>query len=1580
MNGILLAFALTAGALSNYPREVGGRVGAPAVVVQLGGAPAVVVAAGDRLTALRPDGSTPAGLPLVLPALAAGEATVGAPAAADMDGDGRPELAVVTSAGRAFLWSGGAPAGWPVSLGAAAKAGPSFADVDGDGRPELVVGDVRGRVHALRRNGAEAKGFPLALGRPVTSPVASAQLGPARVLAFGCEDGRVVVVDRAGKALPGFPLVTRFAVTGAPVFADLDDDGALDVVVGSQDFSLYAVNARGQPLQGFPVAASYRIYESPAVADLDGDGRLDVLFASADGALYAVGRGGRALPGFPAKVGGRVFGGVAVGDLDRDGQLDVVAVTTDGSVVALSRTGAPLDGFPAALGGAEVTASPLLADVAGDGTPTIFVGLPGGDVQAVRSAHPGAAATAIPWAGPGRDAARSGRFGPNPPTYKDLRLEPSGPAVGDTLRAGWRGVWLDAPAGESAPAPRIEWLRDGQPVAALEGKRELPPGTARKGERWRFVLRAPAGGPAIEGPLVQVRDTAPGAPEVSVSPERPLRSGQVKATVTRAAADPDGDAVTYRIEWLLDGLPLGVEGDTLPGAKLKKGALVGARVTASDGELSGPSTLVQVRVGNTAPGTPVAAVEPASPRRTVPVRARVATPAEDVDGDALSYHYRWIVAGRPLNLAAALSELPAGLFAKKQQVQVEIRAFDGEAEGPPATAEVVAVNTPPGVPAVAIAPALPRRGQPLRAVVTAPAADDDADPVTYRFTWTRNGQPFTGAAEGGRVVPAAAVTRGDRFEVTVVASDGEVEGPPATASVQVGNTPPVPPRIALEPRRPRGGEPVKLVVQEPGKDADGDAVSLGVTWSRGGQGLPDRVGAYDLPATALRKHQRIRVTLTPRDGTDDGPAISDEIVIEDAPPTAPVIAFSDPKPTVAAPLQVALRAAAQDADGDALSYRYRWWRDGVPVPVEDGTEASRQPPYWTNSTQVPAAQLVKGQRWEVEVEAFDGEVHGPPARAAVTVLNTPPAPPRLAFAPAQPRRVDGLAVRGQQAPDADGDVITYRYRWFRDGQPFDAPADQGQIPRGTPRKGERWAVEVVAGDGEAESPPARAEVRVLGTPPGPAELALCTDGPIPSGAVPELRVTRPSVDPDGDGVSYRTVWNVNGKPVTAAAGQFRFPGNARKHDLIQVVVTPWDGELVGPPVSTECEVRNTPPGAPVIALEPAEAVARTGLQVSLRKPAPDRDGDAVTYRYAWFRDGLPVPFEGATIPASTVRHGETWRLEATPFDGEAEGERVVATTTIRNTPPAAPALTLLPDGPAVGAPLVCQLKAPQTDVDGEPITLSYRWSRDGTPVPVAEDQPTLPSGLVKHGEKWRCEAWAGDGAAESPRAVGEVVIRNTPPTAPLVQVEPERPRRGDALDCRVATASTDADGDPLTYTYAWTRDGKAAQPGADPARVEASRIAKGEKWRCTVTASDGQASAPAAHADRAVENTPPGPARVRLGPSPARAGQALRCEVTARSEDEDRDPIRYKFSWQKNGVSQPFAESSQDVPPRLVKAGDRWRCEVTPTDGVADGPEPGPKTSRSPGDRGMPPCLWHQRGRQPTACRVDCLAGNQVGS
>jgi hypothetical protein len=437
-----------------------------------------------------------------------------------------------------------------------------------------------------------------------------------------------------------------------------------------------------------------------------------------------------------------------------------------------------------------------------------------------------------------------------------------------------------------------------------------------------------------------------------------------------------------------------------------------------------------------------------------------------------------------------------------------------------------------------------------------------------------------------------------------------------------------------------------------------------------------------------------------------------------------------------------------------------------------------------------------------------------------------------------------------------------------------------------------------------------------------------------------VRVTTPATDADGDQVTYRHEWTLNGKVVPGATSA-RFPHPLKKHDVAGVQVTPWDGELAGPSSVAECRARNTPPAAPKVALDPATPTSLTGLSVKLLKPAPDHDGDPVTYRYRWARDGLPFQLDGPLAPPRTLRHREVWRVEVVPNDGEEDGAPAELSVVVGNTPPPTPAAVVKPLAPTVGQLLTCETTVPDRDVDQEAVTVRYRWFRNDKAETVSEGSPVLPPQVIRRGERWRCEAWSSDGTAESGRAVAEVTVQNSPPGAPRLAIEPDPARTGDDLSCRVAAPAVDPDGDDVTYTFSWWRNERPVAPGGDPAKLPASLTSRGDRFRCAATPSDGSIPGPAATVERTIANSPPGPARVRVAPVEPKVGQAIQCEIATKAEDPDGDKVRYRYRWQRNGAAQPFAESSGEVPARLIRGGDRWRCVVVPTDGDLDGPESG---------------------------------------
>ncbi|MFN7132071.1 MAG: FG-GAP-like repeat-containing protein, partial [Myxococcales bacterium] len=782
----------------------------------------------------------------------------------------------------------------------------------------MVFGTLQGLLHAYALDGTPLRGFPLKTGGSVTSKVGLGLIGKAPVpaLVSGNEDGKVYAVDASGALRPGFPVPTQYMVTGQPAIADLDGDGSNDVAFASQDAKLYAVRTDGTPLPGFPLSAGARLYGGPAVADLDGDGKLELVVGVSDGRVHAVGANGAPVKGFPVKLGEKLSGAAVTADLDRDGK-DEILVAVDGQLHVLKGNGRALAGFPAKLSG-EPASGPSVAEGI-DGALVIAVGA--GEQLFAFKLKPTGKAAPLSWPEPGHDAARSGRRQPNPPGYADLKIAPGAPRTADALTATWRYFDLD---GDPEQPVEIRWFRDGKEVPELLNKKEVAPEFTKKHQKWRFELEG-----RWKSPELTIANTPPGVPKLALA--QPLRRAEpVRSSIAEEAKDPDGDALTYRYVWLKNGaIQKEHTKAEIPAGAVKRGDRWSVAVTAFDGEAAGSPTSVEAVVVDSPPTAPEIALEPANPRRGDTVKAVLRKPATDVDGDKLTYRYRFSLDGVPLPFASSVDQVPPLTARKKQVLTVEVLADDGELTGPAATATATYVNTPPQPPRPTLSPADPRKGDTVTAGLAALAEDIDDDKLSYRFAFVQGGNRVE-----GRELPAG--RRGEVIEVEAVANDGEADSAPARARVEVRNSPPGAPVIALSAERPRAGEPVEVRVETPSVDPDGDAIRYRHAWSVGGKPVPG--DAPQLPGRT-KKGEIWTVEVTPLDDKEAGRSARAQLFVQNNVPGAPQVALEPAEPTAVTGVKAKLTAPAADADGDKLAYRYQWFRNGVRLELPADTAA-----------------------------------------------------------------------------------------------------------------------------------------------------------------------------------------------------------------------------------------------------------------------------------------------------------------------------------------------------------------------------------------------------------------------------------------------------------------------------------------------------------------------------------------------------------------------------------------------------------------------------------------------------------------
>ena len=131
---------------------------------------------------------------------------------------------------------------------------PTLGDLDGDGDLDLIVGESSGWLNYYRNDG-----------------------GPARP--------RFTLVS---DEFEGIQLGRR----SAPLLSDLDGDGDLDLLVGSESAGLALFRNEGtrtapRLVRDSTFSVAVPVLAAPAAGDLDGDGDLDLIVGGAGGgAVY----------------------------------------------------------------------------------------------------------------------------------------------------------------------------------------------------------------------------------------------------------------------------------------------------------------------------------------------------------------------------------------------------------------------------------------------------------------------------------------------------------------------------------------------------------------------------------------------------------------------------------------------------------------------------------------------------------------------------------------------------------------------------------------------------------------------------------------------------------------------------------------------------------------------------------------------------------------------------------------------------------------------------------------------------------------------------------------------------------------------------------------------------------------------------------------------------------------------------------------------------------------------------------------------------------------------------------------------
>lgn len=187
------------------------------------------------------------------------------PVAADLDQDGKREIVSIINAGNNYQLFvidllGNIKYTSPQIIQNPVNTAPALADLNNDGYLDILI-TGKNKIYAFNYNGTLMTNYP-----------------------FRQESTYSVTQVLAGY-LVSFEI--PFVFNSSPVVADINNDGVLDIIIGSPRYGLLGLNGNdGKTLALFPFATTGSVSSTPLICDLDNDNDLEICVGSDAGIFY----------------------------------------------------------------------------------------------------------------------------------------------------------------------------------------------------------------------------------------------------------------------------------------------------------------------------------------------------------------------------------------------------------------------------------------------------------------------------------------------------------------------------------------------------------------------------------------------------------------------------------------------------------------------------------------------------------------------------------------------------------------------------------------------------------------------------------------------------------------------------------------------------------------------------------------------------------------------------------------------------------------------------------------------------------------------------------------------------------------------------------------------------------------------------------------------------------------------------------------------------------------------------------------------------------------------------------------------
>ncbi|MGB9720767.1 MAG: FG-GAP-like repeat-containing protein [bacterium] len=175
-----------------------------------------------------------------------------------------------------------------------------------------------------------------------------------RTYSIGNLDANWIQTFTPPQQMPNWPKsigVNPYYAPSGVNLADVNNDGNLEIIVGSTNNQIYIWDYQGNVLTGWPVTVGGMVQAKVAVGDIDNNGDKEIVIAARNGYVYIYNHDGTSYPNWPQNANG-VLGFIApvLFDLDQDGDLEILMAQMQsgqpGHVYVWHHNGTVYQGWP----------------------------------------------------------------------------------------------------------------------------------------------------------------------------------------------------------------------------------------------------------------------------------------------------------------------------------------------------------------------------------------------------------------------------------------------------------------------------------------------------------------------------------------------------------------------------------------------------------------------------------------------------------------------------------------------------------------------------------------------------------------------------------------------------------------------------------------------------------------------------------------------------------------------------------------------------------------------------------------------------------------------------------------------------------------------------------------------------------------------------------------------------------------------------------------------------------------------------------------------------------------------------------